>query len=560
VTFPVGSLVAYLTVDGAATAAAEISDVQRSMDMTGASATRMGAATDAGFTAATAGASKLTVAQLRATAASEKYNALLARTTASSGELAVAEAAVAKATAQAALAQERLDGLRVGGEGGASVAALANAQADVAAATARATVAEERLTAVQSDGVASTQALASSEATLIAANLRVAETTKAMNVSLAETAATSDGALIAAQERLRTSSTLSATTVHGLIGEATGLTSALERVPTPVTVVAGALGKLAVQASVGGAAVAALSIDLAQKFQAASTLLHTQADVSSKDLAVLTSGWLKMAGAVATAPTELAEAGYHIASIGQNLLTTAQELGILKIAAEGAKLGGANLVDVTNALDAAVVSGIKGVSNYTQTMGVLNATVGAGDMSMQDLASAFGPLGAVLKGYNVTIQQAGAALATFGDNNIRGAQAGTQLRMAVQALADPTAAGAAQLRAWGLTAGNLASQMQQGGLTDALDVLMQTMRENGVTAQEQGDILTEVFGKRAGVGLAVLEGELDRFHNNLGEVGSGGQSFASSWSGYTKTFSYNLDAAKSAAESLGVQLGGEAPA
>ena len=38
---------------------------------------------------------------------------------------------------------------------------------------------------------------------------------------------------------------------------------------------------------------------------------------------------------------------------------------------------------------------------------------------------------AVAKSYGQTIYQVGAALATFGDNNIRGAKAATDLRMAM---------------------------------------------------------------------------------------------------------------------------------
>lgn len=326
-----------------------------------------------------------------------------------------------------------------------------------------------------------------------------------------------------------------------MAGRATGLSRGLKTAATGATI-----------AAVG---IAAESVKMAASFQTAVTKIHTQANASNAAVGQISKGILAMAGAVAETPDELADAAYHIASVGQKSLTTAQQLNILKIAAEGAKIGGANLVDVTNALDAAVVSGIKGVSNYSQTMGVLNATVGAGDMQMQDLADAFGPLGAVLKGYNVNIRQAGAALAVFGDNNLRGAQAGTQLRMAVQALVAPVQGGATLLQSFGIKAGNLAAQMRHGGLTEALDVLMKKMRENGITAKEQGDVLTQAFGKRAGVGLNVLEGELDRYHNKLKEVSQGATGFASSWAGYTKTFSYNLDAAKDAGEALLIQLG-----
>ena len=79
-------------------------------------------------------------------------------------------------------------------------------------------------------------------------------------------------------------------------------------------------------------------------------------------------------------------------------------------------------------------------------MGALNAIVGSGDMTMQDLADAMGTgVMAVAKSYGQTIDQVGAALAMFGDNNIRGAKAATDLRMAWQAIQAPLKTGIAVL-------------------------------------------------------------------------------------------------------------------
>ena len=64
----------------------------------------------------------------------------------------------------------------------------------------------------------------------------------------------------------------------------------------------------------------------------------------------------------------------------------------------------------------------------------------------------------------------GAALATFGDNNIRGADAGTKLRMAVQAMAVPIKGGEKALKDMGMTANQMAGDMAQGGLLPALRI------------------------------------------------------------------------------------------
>ena len=167
------------------------------------------------------------------------------------------------------------------------------------------------------------------------------------------------------------------TSVVGKLGAAHGkLASIIERSSRLSTIATVAAGVAAIKVT--------------SDFQSSMTRIQTQAGESTQDVAALSKGVLGMAASVGTTPTVLADAAYHIASIGKGSLTTAQQLNILRTSAEGAKVGGADLVDVTNALDAAVVSGIKGVHNYSNAMGVLNATVGAGDMSMQDLADAMG--------------------------------------------------------------------------------------------------------------------------------------------------------------------------
>jgi hypothetical protein len=121
---------------------------------------------------------------------------------------------------------------------------------------------------------------------------------------------------------------------------------------------------------------------------------------------------------------------YHVESSFQSTgITSSKAMQILQTAAEGARIGGANLIDVTNALDAAVVSGIPGVQNMGEAMGGLLRIVGSGDMTMQDFADAASTgILAVAKVYGASLTDVGAALATYGDNNIRGAKARTYRR------------------------------------------------------------------------------------------------------------------------------------
>jgi TP901 family phage tail tape measure protein len=317
------------------------------------------------------------------------------------------------------------------------------------------------------------------------------------------------------------------------------------------------LSKIGLMAGAGLAVVGIEAAKMAIDFNSQMMRLGTQAGVAQNKMAGLKSGVLALAGQVGFSPDSLAESLYHVASNMASMgASSSTMLNVVKIAAEGAKVGGADLVDVTNALTAAVASGIPGVKNYSQAMGMLNATVGAGDMKMQDLAEAFsGGMVAVVKGYGLTLKDVGAALATFGDNNIRGAHAGTMLRMSVQALAVPVAAGAKQLAALGMNSKTLAQDMQSGGLLKALDDLQGRFVKGGITAKNEGEVITTIFGKKAGAGVAVLMEQLDRLRSKYPAITKGANDFGAAWKTTNSGLKQQLADLKGGFDALMISIG-----
>lgn len=304
---------------------------------------------------------------------------------------------------------------------------------------------------------------------------------------------------------------------------------------------------------------------MASDFQSAMERIHTQAGVSQKAVGELSDGVLKLAGKVGEAPTELADGMYHVASSLNATLPAAQrvstELKVLKTAAEGARVGNANLVDVTNALDAAVVSGIKGVQNYQQAMGALNAVVGAGDMKMQDLADALGTgLLAPMKTYGVTLNAVGGALAVFGDNNIRGQEAATKLISAVRIMAAPSAKAADALAQVNLGTLTLAKDLRSNGnqgLIVALEDLKKHMEDAGLSASQQGLLIARAFGGRQSTGMQVLLDQLGRLKVKTDDVGKGAQAFGSAWAATQQTAAQKTADALATMKADLTQFGGD---
>ncbi len=387
---------------------------------------------------------------------------------------------------------------------------------------------------------------------LAEAESAAAERTDALMGALDETAAALDrtvGALdastaaadelAAAYDRAGESATVAGDRAEGASGKAAGFGSVMKT------------------ALLGVGIAAVYGIDKAAKFQSSMEMLHTQAGVAQSKIAGLSQGVLALAGQVGQGPQSLAESLYHVASNMASLGASGPKMmSAVRIAAEGAQVGGAGLVDVTNALTAAIASGIPGVQNFQQAMGMLNATVGSGDMHMQDLADAFSTgLLAVIKGYGVTLKDTGAALAVFGDNNIRGAKAGTDLRMAVQALAVQGPAAGKELAALGLGSKSLADDMKSGGLMKALDDLTGRFKKAGIGAKDQGEVITTLFGKKAGSGIAVLLEQMDRLKSKYPAITAGADKFAGDWAARQKTMAQQWDQLKSGAQALAISFG-----
>jgi len=347
-----------------------------------------------------------------------------------------------------------------------------------------------------------------------------------------------------------------------IVGDSTALQAALARASGATAGFGASISAAGARVAAAGAtltkgvtlpiaAVGGIAAHAAIDFQNAMELIHTQAGVAQGAIAGLSKGVLSLAGPTATAPDDLAAGLYHLTSQG---LRGADSLNALKTAAEGAKMGQANLEDVTNALGAVLASKISGVHSYGQAMGELNATVGAGDMRMQDLADAMGtglPAKAAVAG--VSLRDVSAALAVFGDNNIRGAQAGTLLNSTMRLMEGPSNAAAKAMAAIGLNAGDLGNTLRNNGLVAAIELLKSHL--DGLSKEDQVLALTRMFGGKQSGGVQILIDQLGRLKSKEDEVQAGGANFAKDWDAYTQTAAYHLSSLGAQMQASGVTIG-----
>lgn len=392
------------------------------------------------------------------------------------------------------------------------------------AAQLSAVAATERYNAVLAEGDASLARRASAEAAVIRANQRLADSTVAMS------SATAKANVVAAE------------TPGRMASMATGFASA-------------ARSAVGLGAAFGAFEIVKKAIDIskeAAQFQASMLLIRTNANASAAEVTNMTAAVLKLSPQVATSPLDLANALYHVE---QNGLRGATALEALKVGAEGAKIGMANVEDTTNTMTIALASGIKGMGSLQQAMGTMIAIAGTGDMRVKDLNEAMsGGILAVAKGFGATLGDVAAVLATLGDNGIRGADAATALRQVLMGFAAPAAKGKQELEGIGLTMTSLADDMEKHGLVYAMNDLNDHMKAAGVTGAKVGSFITDAFGKRAGAGLGVLIGEIDRLNTKFDEGQKGAASFADKWKATTETVSFQFKKLGVEVEAAGITL------
>jgi TP901 family phage tail tape measure protein len=302
-------------------------------------------------------------------------------------------------------------------------------------------------------------------------------------------------------------------------------------------------------------------------FQAQMERLKTQTGSTQAEVGKMSKGILAMAASVGASPNSLAQALYHIQSAGYRGATA---LKALRIAAEGAAVGGADLTDTTTSMTALMVGGfLKGqhsIKALQTAMGELNATVGAGDMTFQDLNSALstGAL-ATLATYGLKVKDLGAALAVLGDNNVRGAAAANRLRMGLSAIISPSSTVTKALKELGFGQLQLANDLQKpNGLLVMLEAVKtkydELIKTQGKAAANAA--ISKIFGSgKNSAAMFILLRSLDapdpnvRLQTKYGNIDAAGKSFQKDWEATTKTLAFFIAQVKAFAEVLLIKLG-----
>jgi TP901 family phage tail tape measure protein len=170
---------------------------------------------------------------------------------------------------------------------------------------------------------------------------------------------------------------------------------------------------------------------MASDFNAELTRIHTQAGASKKDIALFHDAILRMSQdpTIGKTPQELAEGLFSLASIG---LKPAKALDALRVSAQAATVGNADLESTVGALGGAWIANIKGGRDFKTVVANMNAAVGAGNQRMQDLIRSMGTgIVPTAKEAGLSLQDVLSAGALLTDEGYQASSAMAQLATAI---------------------------------------------------------------------------------------------------------------------------------
>lgn len=251
--------------------------------------------------------------------------------------------------------------------------------------------------------------------------------------------------------------------------------SAEGRVKSFATTVGAAVAKVVAVGTLAGGAAAVASVKMAGNFQEAMTALVTGAGESADAIGQVQTAVLSLAGKVGSAPKQLADGLYPIESAGFH---AADGLKVLQAAAEGAKVGSADMATVADAVTSALNAYHLGADKATAITDQLVTTVASGKMHMQDLAGSLSAVLPVAQAAGLSLAEVGGAIATMTAKGTSAEQASQNLANTIRTLQAPSQESISAMEQLGLNAAVVQQSLGKVGLTGTIDMLYQAVAEH----------------------------------------------------------------------------------
>jgi TP901 family phage tail tape measure protein len=324
-----------------------------------------------------------------------------------------------------------------------------------------------------------------------------------------------------------------------------------------------AFNKAVTMAAVAGVAAAgsigAASIKMAGDFQKGLTTLVTGAGESEKNLNLIAAGIKNIATATGTPTKALIDGLYMIESAGYH---GAAGLDVLKAAAEGAKIGNADLGTVANAVTTVMTDyAMKGPGAATKATDALITVTARGKTHLEDLAGSMARVLPSAAALHVGLGDVGGAMATMTGEGTSARLAAMGLNSTLLSLAAPTTGASKAMGTLGLSSRQVSDTLTHQGLVAALNLVQQAALKAGPegSAAYVAAMRAMLGGtNQLRVGLQLTGPHAAAFAANVAAVAAaarGAGKDVTGWALVQKDFNQQLDVLKARAEVAAITLG-----
>jgi TP901 family phage tail tape measure protein len=304
-------------------------------------------------------------------------------------------------------------------------------------------------------------------------------------------------------------------------------------------------------------AVGAASTKMAADFQSGITSLSTGAGEAQSNLKMVGDGILGLAVQTGTSTKQLTDGMYMIESAGYH---GAQGLDVLKNAAEGAKVGNADLGVVANGVTTIMTDFASQNINATQATNTLVATVASGKTTMQALSSSLSGVLPTASSAKVGLTDVMAAMATMTGEGVNANNATTYLRQTITTLSAPSKSVSDALKGIGLSAQQVSEGIKTS-LPNTLDMITTALKKKfpeGSLAYNEA--LTKIAGgSKQMQGILDLTGQhMYTFQSNFSQIDKAVTGTGSTITGFSQVqgdFNFKMQQAQQAVNTLMIKLG-----
>jgi len=317
-------------------------------------------------------------------------------------------------------------------------------------------------------------------------------------------------------------------------------------------------GGVALAAGAAFVGIGVASTKMAADFQTGMASLVTGAGESASNIKSVSDGILQMAVDTGTSTSQLTSGMYMIESAGYH---GADGLNVLKIAAEGAKVGNADLGTTANAVTTILTDYHLKSTDAAGAMNALVTTVASGKTHLQDLANSMGAVLPLASSLGVSFPQVGGAIATMTNAGMSAQNASQNLANAMRALAAPNKVASSSLIDVGLSAKKVSDDLSNKGLAFTIQEITDAVGKKFPAGGEAAKAaLKNIMGGATGLNVALMLGNanMSTFTSNVDSISkamNAGGTSVQGWADVQGTFNFKLDQAREIVETLGIKLG-----